>query len=362
MALLAPDGPGVPGTGLGPLVAEAHASFVARVDDEFLTLEPAVMVAFTPLRGEAFAAAREKYRAMRAVYYRDGWRCPAEAIFAHIVPATFFGRPISGGVHRTLLPLLGKVEKHVRATNPEAARQMATETYSLGGFVPRSIAGQDDLSNHAFGLALDIDPTWNPMVKGPRAVAALERATETRFGDWLFAASSVDALAQAYKRVAAASERLKAWLRRMLPLYDAEREMRADLAKAKGAAAPAAPGNGAPIGGPAVSDRAGVVRGPDRPAPGGRLQGPRGRSFRGRRAPGQGPGGATSRRRHRRTGLIGGHVPPRARRGPGPSRLGRRRWAPHCGGASLDLEVGRRPTGAVPGRRPARLRVPPPTG
>ncbi|GGO83289.1 hypothetical protein [Nonomuraea cavernae] len=232
VAVLPARDPGAPLPDPRPGVEAAYATLLAETDAEFATLPDLARRGFRPLKDEPFGSDLEKYRFMRAVYHREGWRCPHTAIFAHIVPATFFGRPVAGGVHSTMLPLLARVEAFVRRLNPAAARQMSGETFSVGGFVPRHVAGSDELSNHAFGLALDIDPDWNPMLKGNVVLVAFRRATGVDFGQWLYAASSVDALAEVYKRVAAASERLKVWLRRLLPAYHDEEIMRADLDRA----------------------------------------------------------------------------------------------------------------------------------
>jgi hypothetical protein len=221
---------------LTPLIAARAALYEQRVDAEFANLNPLVRNGFAPLRdrGETFADNREKYGVMRALYYRAGWVCIARDVFARIVqPPPFFGHPVEGGIHELLAPVLVETENYVQKTAPAAAAQMRADEFKVGGFVPRVIAGQPDLSFHAYGLALDINPKWNPMIKGDNVIAAFNRATGEDMGKLLFPASSETALYETYKKFLAASQRLQRWLGVNLPKYDLVQAARAQVRAAK---------------------------------------------------------------------------------------------------------------------------------
>jgi hypothetical protein len=221
---------------LTPLITARAALYERKVDAEFANLKEFVRNGFAPLRdrGETFADSREKYGVMRALYYRAGWVCIKRDVLDRLVqPPPFFGHRVEGGIHELLAPVLVDTEKFVEKTAAAAAKQMRTEKFTVGGFVPRVIAGQPDLSFHAYGLALDIDPDWNPMIKGDRVIAAFNRATGADMGKLLFPASSETALLETYKRFLEAAQRLQRWLRENLAKYDAVQAARAEVRAAK---------------------------------------------------------------------------------------------------------------------------------
>lgn len=220
---------------LRPLVQGRFDAYVAGVKLEFDGLKSAeVRRSFEPIRTlpyiDSYATALEKYIAMRAAYYRAGWPCMKRDVFDQIVPATFFGTTVIGGVHRELAAVLRAVEDEIGKTNPQLANERAAG-FVIGGFVPRFQAGSDQLSNHAYGLAIDIDATWNPQVKSAAARLAFARATGDDIGRSLYAASSLDGVEKTYQRVAAMSVRLQEWLNEWLPQYEQLVRLRTDAAK-----------------------------------------------------------------------------------------------------------------------------------
>jgi uncharacterized protein (DUF4415 family) len=195
-------------------VGEQEMLFAQAVEAEYDGLNAEAKPSFAVAKGEPFASPAEKYRVLRAVYYRAGWTSARTHIFEHIVRADLLGVRIVGGVHDVMLPVLERMERDL----PEATKAgFAAGTLGVGGFVPRFIAGTDTLSNHAFGLALDIDPTWNPHVKGAGDVAAFRRATGADLGDLLFRGS--ESSQETRRRMAEVSELLKPWLATWLPVY-----------------------------------------------------------------------------------------------------------------------------------------------
>lgn len=209
---------------LRPLVVARFDAYVALAQAEFDRLPVFVKNSFTPIAGgryaDAYANAADKYRAMRSAYYRAGWIAISRDILQLIAPADFFGVRIPTGVHREMAAVLARVEAQVRKNAPSVGNQLAAAGFGIGGFVPRFQGESDQLSNHAYGLAIDVDATWNPQVKTRNAIAAFQRATGERLDLLLRPASSLDAIRQTYKRVAKVSETLKAWLGKWLPKYD----------------------------------------------------------------------------------------------------------------------------------------------
>lgn len=219
---------------LRPLVEERLAAYVDLAKKEFAALRSRVVKArFAPRRDppneDPYLTAEDKYVAMRAVYYRAGWKCAKRDIFDQIVETTFFSNPVTGGTHPKLHDLLAAVEEDVR-NRRGAAGQFDTVSSSVDGFYPRVIAGTRDISNHGCGLAIDIDPILNPQLKSRRTLKAFELATKASIARALYPANSVDEVHQRYARLQAISNSLRDWLDEWLPKWD---QLQDDLAKAR---------------------------------------------------------------------------------------------------------------------------------
>lgn len=138
---------------------------------------------------------------------RTGWLSDAERILGPF--GTYFGRslaevkaelvwwtvPGSGGkrtrVHRAMIADL----RQVAATlSSEASRGRVYPITSVAGFTPRTIGGSHQLSRHALGLAIDINPGRNPFRADNRLttnmpgwfVDAWREAGFCWGGDWRF--------------------------------------------------------------------------------------------------------------------------------------------------------------------------------
>jgi hypothetical protein len=191
------------------------AAFDTFVATEYAGLSKDAKPSFGIRDGESFSSPVEKYQALRAAYYREGWVNAKADIFDRIVPAEMLGVPITGGVHELMVPLLAGMAKQL----PEKTKAaFSAGTTGVGGFVPRFIAGTNRLSNHAFGMALDIDPKWNPHIKGKGDVAAFKQATGAELGERFFLGS--EPATETQRRLGEVSERLKPWLAHWLPLYE----------------------------------------------------------------------------------------------------------------------------------------------
>ncbi|HEY8942834.1 MAG TPA: M15 family metallopeptidase [Polyangiaceae bacterium] len=77
---------------------------------------------------------------------------------SHASPAKFFGLPLR--VHRAIVPALGCVERRIRKTCTKRAERYVPK--ALGGFREANTFRGGEVSNHLFGIAVDIDPDRNP--------------------------------------------------------------------------------------------------------------------------------------------------------------------------------------------------------
>jgi len=219
-----------------PPVQERFDAYLAATTTDFIRLKSAsVKQSFEPITdapyNDPYATRLEKYQVMRGAYYRAGWTCINRDVLDLIGPASFFGTPVRAGVHREMADVLRGAEKLVRDRDPKLAAVQQTAGFVISGFVPRLQAGSTQLSNHAMGLAIDIDPDWNPQLKSPAARAAFIRATGDDISRSLYPASSIEVASKAYTRVTAMSRHLQDWLHQWLPQYLQLARQRADAAK-----------------------------------------------------------------------------------------------------------------------------------
>lgn len=178
----------------------------------------------------AFDQSPDNYLQLRPLYYADGYRQPAEQIFADIQPYTFLGHKVAGGLHTAMAQRLTQAKEILDGWEPGLSAEMGKLFKSIGGFVPRTIAGSTVLSNHAFGLSIDIDPDTNPHIKR-EVVDVLNEIVKPsgfdygqRFVEPDPKIPPADWAAQTHLLAAQASNLVKAWLQlhfpRFKPLWD----------------------------------------------------------------------------------------------------------------------------------------------
>jgi hypothetical protein len=99
-----------------------------------------------------------RYRTERYGYVEgfgdEAWNASAPADQARVV--TFFGVAVS--IHRRIAPALSCVETAIRARCSDHPYQ----PYVLSGLRKRNTYVNGEISNHVYGIALDVDPTRNP--------------------------------------------------------------------------------------------------------------------------------------------------------------------------------------------------------
>lgn len=204
--------------GLLEEVMERDRLFTGRLEAEFNSFGDEVRGAFAAnaqtngaKKGDGLAS----YRYIRARLWRLGWLDPP-TIFRQIVPAgkvaesaTLLGAPIQWGAHALLLETLGELA---------APQGHAPPVRDVIGFQPRRIAGSEALSNHVFGLAIDIDPTSNPHVVSKRVREIFTQHSGLDFMQPLVIPKGKDASETMFRNLSGASERFRRWLATALPI------------------------------------------------------------------------------------------------------------------------------------------------
>ena len=159
------------------LIAPEVAAYDAKVEAEFNGLESFVRPSFGWDPGKT---ALEKYREMRPVYCRAGFANPKTEIFDELVDVQFLApspqaRRLPGGVQPEIADKLAGLHEALSALDPALADSFRPRL--LGGFVPRRVAGTKTLSDHALGLAVDLNWDRNPHIKGAEMIRIVKEAT-----------------------------------------------------------------------------------------------------------------------------------------------------------------------------------------
>jgi hypothetical protein len=176
---------------LGHLVSSEVRAYRQRVSREFKGLPDHVREAFGDPNNDK-KDHEVYYFEMRPIYYAAGYYNPAKQFLKDIQPVSFLDYNVAGGLHQDFIEKLSGFESLVNSWKPglsetiKKAIQAGTNKKgvvlsSLGGFVPRGIAAKQGsgrkgffLSNHAFGLAVDINSQWNPHIKDRDVIDVLK--------------------------------------------------------------------------------------------------------------------------------------------------------------------------------------------
>jgi hypothetical protein len=178
--------------------------------------EPPRKASHDEIAAERTIYERSYYRTLRAAYYCAGYRDPAETIFRQIHPHKILGRPVAGGLHQLFIDKIQGIDALLESWGTGLAAETGAAIRSIGGFVPRYQAGTKVLSNHAFGLAIDLDPVVNPDINNREEIAAIKEITGYDLGKELVefepGITPLDRVAQIHARMQDASDKLKSWL------------------------------------------------------------------------------------------------------------------------------------------------------
>lgn len=115
--------------------------------------------------------ALEEYRRLRPAYQAAGIQNPAQYLANNIIQVQFFGRGIP--VHQDLRQPLNNAEAALQNIQPNIA--------NIGGFVPR-LTARGNLSNHALGRAIDINPGTNPHIRNQNDIRVIRAVTGVDLG------------------------------------------------------------------------------------------------------------------------------------------------------------------------------------
>jgi hypothetical protein len=211
--------------GLLKEVLERERLLAQTIAAEFAQFRPHVITALEASAGSnGVGSAFESYRFIRALLNRYGW-LDTPRIFNDVLGpdegARFLGMNIQGGLHRLAVAALGDLSQKPADVSIPVARVL--------GLQPRRISGSkpEKYSNHAFGLAIDIDATWNPHFKGEAAKIVTRHSGVDFTQPFVKPGIAIDA---AYEKLSQASQRFTDWLHAAL---NREAKVHGDLETAK---------------------------------------------------------------------------------------------------------------------------------
>jgi hypothetical protein len=200
---------------------EAEAEFNALGTVRYYFADPAKDKDGSADPASKLSRNKEFYKAMRPVYYNLGYDHPAHSIFSKIKDFTIFQHQVNCGLHEKFIEFL----QDFRDLYPSLA---ALDFGNSGGFVPRNIAGSDQISNHALGLALDLKPESNPRIATKLAIQELNSVVKEEGGmDFDFGelpGGPNASLEQIDAESRKASEAVGCWIDEHLPKYKSLQE------------------------------------------------------------------------------------------------------------------------------------------
>jgi D-alanyl-D-alanine carboxypeptidase len=145
-------------------IADVAKQVLRKIAKEWNELPDPAHTAFEDEAKIQHAEPLDWYRRIRAMMYMEGWPDPARH-WSQLVEVTLFGVNIERGVHRELVTKLEATTDaspwDVTSKPPEDDKISIT---SALGFQPRPVANTNKLSNHAWGLAIDVDADLNPYI------------------------------------------------------------------------------------------------------------------------------------------------------------------------------------------------------
>jgi hypothetical protein len=139
---------------------------------------------------------------------------------------TFMGHPI--WIHQDLAEVLDRLPGVLEGWAPGLAAKVQKEITDVGGLAIRTVARQNQLSNHAFGLAIDVNANSNPHIVGQMVVAVLNEVAQEGGASFDFGRPllqkkpedyTVDDIVEVYSRELPASDAIRDWSRRHLDRY-----------------------------------------------------------------------------------------------------------------------------------------------
>jgi hypothetical protein len=202
---------------------------VATVSDEWQQLQDQpVGQSFENEAAQKKTDPFEYYQKIRSFMYVQGWANPFTGadpftdFWTKVVPATLCGVNITYGVHEKFLQALKGNGSNPDLTQPSPIWQPAKA--DILGFQPRVVREGPKLSNHAFGLAIDINPAQNAIVDNPTEIRIIRDHTSQHID--LGKALNKAALPALVAEVQQAAHDFQGWLKAAVPREQTLRQAR----------------------------------------------------------------------------------------------------------------------------------------
>jgi len=171
-----------------------------------------------------------QYR-FRPLYYSFGYTRPADFLEQQ-VKYSLLGKPsLTTWIHQDLADRLDGLPGVLTGWDASLVQKTVQQVNTANGLQIRTVKGKDVLSNHAFGLAVDVNALSNPHVVGAAVVAvfnwvALQSGCHFDFGGPVLSRAerghanyTMDDIMEVHNRAKPASDAVKTWLQENLPRY-----------------------------------------------------------------------------------------------------------------------------------------------
>jgi hypothetical protein len=203
---------------------------IQQETSEFEALIQGEMDRITYDDGRCPVADQDQYRyKVRPLYYSHGYTDPAAFLEKQEQYALFGNANLKTWMHEDLRKVLEKVEPIL--TRWKVLDTSAKEVKGVNGLQIRTIAGSSSLSNHAFGLAIDVNAYSNPHVVGWEVIEVFNWAAQRvgvhfDFGKTILSRTerghaeyTVDDVLEMHNRLRPASDAVRSWLQAHMPQY-----------------------------------------------------------------------------------------------------------------------------------------------
>jgi hypothetical protein len=230
----------------GPLmraVSQQQLAFLQKVRDEFANFEPYVKRAFKATaeanevkNGSAPGVAISKdmkprfsneevsYLVVRTCLWNAGYTDPAAVYgkdqIASPQEAKLMGIEVENGIARRLLGPLARASQALEQVKKDHPERLAIDL-KIYGLQPRRIKNTGTMSNHAFGYAIDINPTFNPLID-KRASKVIQDRADINFSALMRSGKSPQVI---YTELEKASAKFAAWVKKALAEEPEMREL-----------------------------------------------------------------------------------------------------------------------------------------
>ncbi len=170
-AMLAPTGEVDEDSWTQNVINEEVSRFESIIDDEMNRISGSWGGSETAPKDWAGFQSKADYRyTIRPMYYSQGYTDPADFL-SEQVEFALLGKPqCKTWVHKDLAEILGKLPGVLNGWSARLADTVAKDLGGTIGLQMRRIANSEELSNHAFGCAIDVNALGNPHVVGPAVV------------------------------------------------------------------------------------------------------------------------------------------------------------------------------------------------